>query len=403
MNRKSIYAHRGRTRWAYIVAAAVLITELLFALPMLAGRLALTPFKTTDRSNGPNRSSQTELTQIWSPLISVSLSQEYDTSAALGTGRDWIFRTGVPFRATFGTARTSDDILTSAGGMFVLSEPHQVSTSSMIFPVRSIIWRRDPWIWAADVLATCIAIRILWAGFSIAAARESTYAWPRPRPLLSLSLFLGILSTLAAASLPILWGADWSEPNVVKVVLSQTGDEGGTVVATCSARQSVGVTRVGVEIQEVPPEEAQGATPLHDLPRAAQITVQHFCNITERHGMAEARGWPLPAFVGYEVHRAGPRGGIALYDWARPVGDGVGSLGTLLLVWKPLLFGFAADCLIWSSMWLVLLGWFPILQTARTRRRFRRNECVRCGYYLLDKTDRCPECGARLEPMECGS
>lgn len=115
--------------------------------------------------------------------------------------------------------------------------------------------------------------------------------------------------------------------------------------------------------------------------------------------IAEGRGWPRPAFMyrfsnteGTSKHPAGPvRGGFELQPnstgaWYDP----------WVLPYRPIWSGLLIDTAVFTVLWM-LVFLVPIALVRRRRRR--RGACVACGYDLAGTTgDRCPECGATIDP-----
>ena len=126
----------------------------------------------------------------------------------------------------------------------------------------------------------------------------------------------------------------------------------------------------------------------------------------------EARGWPWlamwcehftyfeqtveelrsnPAFMTY---RTLPYRGFALKTIARPIRPPIVRVLPLGIIWT----GFAGCTVLYASLWLILLYVPSVFANLRQQIRYRRDQCIACGYDLRgDFSAGCPECGWRRE------
>ena len=108
---------------------------------------------------------------------------------------------------------------------------------------------------------------------------------------------------------------------------------------------------------------------------------------------ALSAGGTRPAVYGISLARRGQVAPFGL-QWKRPIVPSAGSSAAV------------HSSMVRAPAWVpvVLLLAYPTLAYIRgpiqTRRRRRRNECVRCGYSLVGLPEpRCPECGRPIEPL----
>jgi ankyrin repeat protein len=60
---------------------------------------------------------------------------------------------------------------------------------------------------------------------------------------------------------------------------------------------------------------------------------------------------------------------------------------------RPIWTGLAANALLFTLPWLIIIAPLPLAAAWRRRRRRRKHLCIACRYPRPDETDRCPECG----------
>lgn len=126
----------------------------------------------------------------------------------------------------------------------------------------------------------------------------------------------------------------------------------------------------------------------------------------------EARGWPWlamwcehftyceqtfeelrsnPTFMTY---KSLPYRGFALKPIARPIRPAITRVLPLGIIWT----GFAGCTVLYASLWLILLYVPSVFANLRQQIRYRRDQCIACGYDLRgDFSAGCPECGWRRE------
>ncbi len=127
-----------------------------------------------------------------------------------------------------------------------------------------------------------------------------------------------------------------------------------------------------------------------------------------------AVGWPFPSMYGRVRYRLSEEvdpvsRGFAFesprYEWAIQLdnlhtfrnGTRIPVMDDALLPLRPILFGTVANSvfyglIFYAAFWIVLRRLWRLLTGAKKRERFKRGECIGCGYPLGD-LGRCPECG----------
>ncbi len=125
------------------------------------------------------------------------------------------------------------------------------------------------------------------------------------------------------------------------------------------------------------------------------------------YGEFHAAGWPWPALYvdSHSLDAGAASRGLVLSPRPRELADELNPLGPIALrlgtngnplPYRPIWRGFIANTLIYSVVWLIILG-LLITGTAglRRARRARRGQCRRCGYDRrgLASAAVCPECG----------
>ncbi len=118
-----------------------------------------------------------------------------------------------------------------------------------------------------------------------------------------------------------------------------------------------------------------------------------------------AYGWPLRCFASAEAsadepngpnwHRQGSRCMIRYKAWSGLAAVWHSQDGSILVPYKPLWGGLAANSLLFGAAWATVLrlGW-GTATGLRVRRRRRRGFCTQCGYDLRGGfAGGCPECG----------
>lgn len=125
--------------------------------------------------------------------------------------------------------------------------------------------------------------------------------------------------------------------------------------------------------------------------------------------VADARGWPILAmWGGFEmpttndhgmiIGRVGKRFHAIVLPNMSP-GEARAE-GARVIPLEPIWTGFLLDTLIYSAVWSAVLYMLAGPGIIRRTLRYRRNQCIQCGYDLRGSTsEKCPECGVtRLLP-----